>query len=1839
MNKKLFLIAILTIGFIGSASAQTSITSCSDLNTMSNSQGNYQLQNDLDCSSTSFSEGVLNDGYQNFEGTFDGNGYTIHDLTIQSPSSGSGNRYAGIFRKLDAGTFKDVRFKNPELVINGGDAVAGIASSRSSGKISDVEVIGFEATGSGGFANIGFFGNEDSSGSDDGTIDRLTMINTTLDVDLTNGYMGGVQAQDRSSYADISEVTIKNMNVLTNDNGAIGGSPITGWTSADFNNVKIEDYTVDGFINDDLLGYGFEGTLNNVFIAEATADQFSTSSSPTYSDAYIDSESSNSPTGGLTTLTTSESTGTNAQSNMNFDFTNTWTVETNPDDYPALLYTKEPQITGTTNPNQGDVYNKNTQIDFDFSVNTGGQSATVDLIVEHPNGSEITEFSESLSSGTSKGYNIQRSFSNTGDYSWYVDIGTDQSSPINFEVIDYSQPSITLSQPNSGEVFKTYQNSEDVTFGFSVNSDLDGTYEIQNKNQSDPVSEYKTISSGSIASGSNAYLDFITLNLTSDLDQRDWRVVVDDEIDGGTSSSDQFTLENIDPPNIELTSPVDGSSYYLPEGGSVDIPVEGWINQSEITGEAYGTFSEVNVNYEENLGGINIGEDQFFNGSYTATQTGTYNDFRIEARYGADVFSSSNVDVSVIRANPTFTVFNVTPSISEAQPTDTFQVNVEGDINRDEIDRIEYELRVDGTLEDSVSKDVNFQDQNQFTDSMNQFEMKEAYQGSNVEISATVYDTEGLTDSISESADTATPPDGFIQDSPNPNQVFLIPEGDSEVPVSFEYGVDTAERGGTVELILNGNSVDSASVSADTQVTQTYNTNLSDSQNQWKVRFTDSQDGEVYESVTQSFTVTDEPIALSLISPTGGETIDLVNTTERDISHDFEVDARALSAQYYYEFQLNNTDSGTIVEERTSTNLDTGIESFSETVNSLGEGNYSWSINIKRSSDDILLESASTTYNLEENPLFSQDILSPVNGATFFLNESSQMDIDSSYEARAESSNIDLTLFLDGNQVDSRTVSAGSYSVFDKTLFDVSEGDHTLKLMGEDGDGRVQNTSVNFEVAQPKETSIEFNEISTDPPLTEAQVGEEVDLYIEGSGDVSDVQYLQVEIKIGGEVVDTKIVDTDNLKSGSWFITLSNALTVTQSMIGEDASLIGTAESVAGDVISQTKNYFGIGSNRDISAELISPNDGRVFDSPSYSDTDSDSIPFSFKVNTLDNPVDYTLMIRPNGSSSYQELPTGTPTGTVNETETIEIFRNMKTNLFIQQQYGEFDWKVKLNEQNTNRNATSGVNTFSITEPQNTTLNFVEPRDHKTFYLTGASTERDINFNWQVDSTEEGTVSLEVNDFENTYDVSDGFSQLSETISLDAGTYQANLSFSSENFQLSKSHEFSIEEEEKPDEPEFVELIRPQAGATVYQLDDGGRRFGWKVKNTVESGSGEGNSTLFIENDQGDIVREVSRDYDTQNEEQSYNEVIDTQNLNIGEYTFYAKFDADQVGSTLKSTERDFTIKDFRPPEVTLLNPLDETFTDEEKPNFEFRVESFEQSPTIELRYRQKGEYTSQVLFDSAQQEGVTRDYSYNESSFARGDYEWFIRTEPDQFQTFDSNISTFNVEPSNINAPEFTLSEPQQDERFNIPNSSDSALIEFNYSVEGYSQKDAQINLMLQKVLEDSEENFKRYNKAFQNIQDGNQSYSFTQNLSEAGYRWKIRVEYPNGQTNTSDVQSFAVNDPETEYTPDAPDPTPTTGFFNEAALDIGGIIDSYKSAVGDTGQLFTAMFFVVLGAGITQLAFKMEAVSLIAAVFLTLGFSLADGFFPVSFFWIVLAIAAGLGALSSGRILGGDS
>jgi hypothetical protein len=150
MNKFLLLL-LCTFLLIGTASALTSISSCEELQNISNNlTENYQLINNIDCSDTSTWNGgagfiSIGNETNTFLGTFEGNGKTISNLYINN----STKNYTGLFGFVgNTSTISNVGVTNANITggyrvgILAGRVLGNVNNSYSSGVINGFNGVG-----------------------------------------------------------------------------------------------------------------------------------------------------------------------------------------------------------------------------------------------------------------------------------------------------------------------------------------------------------------------------------------------------------------------------------------------------------------------------------------------------------------------------------------------------------------------------------------------------------------------------------------------------------------------------------------------------------------------------------------------------------------------------------------------------------------------------------------------------------------------------------------------------------------------------------------------------------------------------------------------------------------------------------------------------------------------------------------------------------------------------------------------------------------------------------------------------------------------------------------------------------------------------------------------------------------------------------------------------------------------------------------------------------------------------------------------------------------------------------------------------------------------------------------------------------------------------------------------------------------------------------------------------------------------------------------------------------------------------------------------------------------
>lgn len=1816
---KILFVTAIAFGFIASVSA-VDVSTCSQLDSELSGSTTVNVVSDIDCSGQTL-------GAHSFSGgTFNGNGYTIGNLTLSSSLLGnSGGDF--LFENV---VFNNVDANAPAILVD----TTGEDLRIERVTVKDSHIEGVTSDGTTGLLTGYVYG--------EGYVNNIIAENVT--VDSTNG----------ESSLTGGGISVSSMNyhewILDDVTSLGGGKAYLGSATSTDDQIKswlVVNSTVDGsepaIVRQTAMDFVIGGNtevLGGDRISWVAPDY---PSSTYLFDVYLDTDTTNLRTDsdGSVGLTTSEMYSSSAETNMpGLDFTNTWFTRENY--YPSLLFTLEPQVQTLDHPEPGATFDQGTTQDFNFSVNSGGSSATVDLKITYPNGTTVTEYTDSVASGTTKSYSRQITLPDTGSYSWEVDVGTDSKSQ-SFEVVDYSDPVYSLNSPVNENIV-SYSDTRNIDFSFDINSaTISGNYTVELKNSTD--SSYTDVKSGTFSSGDNSITDTISVQFpASGTQNKDWRVTVEDEISTSTSSASTFTAERLPEPEVAITRPNQGEVFWVEQGGTVEVPFEGYVADSPESGTAYAfTFKDYtgtinDVEYREKLGAISPDSNQTFSGQVTVGTTGTHINSRIEAELPrGNTFCSAkcgvggrNFEVKV--ANPEITSYTVEPDFTAIEPGESFNITIEGNIKKNPIDRIEYDLDVGQNDVASVTSDpIDFQDQNSFTDSLqNVFEMKESYQGEELTVTATVIDTEGFSNTASEDGRTTTPPDHFVQNSPDPNQVFLIPEGDSETEVDIDYGVDTAENPGTAKLFVQGSQVDSFSVSADTTKTATYSANYTESNYEWKVRFTDSDTGITYNSSRRTFDVTDEPISLTLNSPSNDTEFNLLDRDSITVEHKYNVDSRALAGNYYNRFVLENTDTNTVLRNRTSADFESGVRDFNQKISGLSNASYSWDVKVFQSSDDTLLESKSSSYTIVKEPLFDIFINSPVDGSVYQVAPGNTTDVTVRYGVETFAEATDFTLTRNGTTVATHSVPQATSDSFTTTLNDLSPDQYDIKLKGEDAEGNTNSTSISFTVNAVEEDDEEDEvpevyEAEFRPPISEARVGDELDLYIEGSQFPKDVDFVDVKVETGAGT-KTFTVPGDQLnRQNSFNYTIEDALTVTSAMLGNPVAIYGSLQSVAGEVSSYFFDKGDAGESTTIGAVPNYPASNVSIKQPPGV---SEDVRFDFNVNSLAEEVDYTVLATGENDSTPgtyspiagSEINEDLEPIPANSNENVVLYRNMGTELFINQSRGQFRWKVKVftgdGSESDSSVEYSQTAEFNIVDSDKTTLNFLNPSDNSELETPEGSNQRDVKFDFSVDTAESGRLYLEL--YDDTVDanadliydrqVGSGKTPDSETETLETGSYRAVLNFESENFDIEKSRDFSIVKPEDATQCESptVALKRP-----TYDIlySDSSYIFEWSVCNPNEYDSAS-NTTLYIEDDEGNVQESVFEEYETQGEVLSFSPRIET-NFPQGDYRTYANFT--YPNTTIQSDVKDFQIVDFTKPESFDLSPDARSFKSDEDIPISWTTQAYEENVEVRAKIKRVGDYQANtVKVDSL---SANSQESFSDTiTRSPGEYEFYVDmiVSPEGSaspMTFSSNRTTFEVTSANLPKANFTLIEPEQGAEYDIPNSSQNATVPFAFDVEVAGTKNWKIDLLVQDV--DEETGFIRKNRFTLPGSAGTGSFNKSLELNESGYRYKLRAVDPNGEETVSTTRSFVVDNPETAEVPELPNPDPDEGFFEKSVNGLSGAIAGFVAIVGTAGLFFVATALTVVTGMVIHLLTESDGLSLLSML-ATVVFFVGIGWYP---------------------------
>ena len=325
---------------VGGVAAQEEISDAAELQDVQDDlDGDYVLTGDIDMAGVSGFEpiGDRNDrtadrGGTPFTGTFDGNGYTISNLTIDRPNE----NYVGLFGAVGSGgTVENIGIENVTVT---GDGWVGSLVGYNNGEIKRAQVTG-EASSN--WTTGGLVGTNKG---------EITTSYSVADVEGGRTEAGGL--------------------VGVNLNGDISLSYATGGVSG--------DEKVGG-----LVGVNFEGDIEETYATGSVPDGEDTGglvgvSTGTVTDSYWDTETTGQDASdGGTGLTTSEMTGSAARENMGgFDFEDVWITIENPDGYPQL---REPEILNVEQTPGAAETDESVEVEAEVK---GAQTATLEYSVD-----------------------------------------------------------------------------------------------------------------------------------------------------------------------------------------------------------------------------------------------------------------------------------------------------------------------------------------------------------------------------------------------------------------------------------------------------------------------------------------------------------------------------------------------------------------------------------------------------------------------------------------------------------------------------------------------------------------------------------------------------------------------------------------------------------------------------------------------------------------------------------------------------------------------------------------------------------------------------------------------------------------------------------------------------------------------------------------------------------------------------------------------------------------------------------------------------------------------------------------------------------------------------------------------------------------------------------------------------------------------------------------------------------------------------------------------------------------------------------------------------------------
>ena len=184
-------------------------------------------------------DGGYTDESHSFQGTFDGNGNTIYNLSIKKADPENADQAIGLFGIVDGGTVKNLKFENADIYVPSSEmAAAAVGMLTGGGTVSGIEVVSGKIIAKRG--NGAVVGRMTKSGTIEDCINSATVSGSDSNV---GGIVGAAYYTEQDSKMIISNCTNYGKVSCTAPVSVVGG--IVGLSAADVINC-INEGTITG---------------------------------------------------------------------------------------------------------------------------------------------------------------------------------------------------------------------------------------------------------------------------------------------------------------------------------------------------------------------------------------------------------------------------------------------------------------------------------------------------------------------------------------------------------------------------------------------------------------------------------------------------------------------------------------------------------------------------------------------------------------------------------------------------------------------------------------------------------------------------------------------------------------------------------------------------------------------------------------------------------------------------------------------------------------------------------------------------------------------------------------------------------------------------------------------------------------------------------------------------------------------------------------------------------------------------------------------------------------------------------------------------------------------------------------------------------------------------------------------------------------------------------------------------------------------------------------------------------------------------------------------------------